>query len=90
MIDDTDDGQWVYRRDQRIRRPVSELDGPATNSDRRVLGLEVQLLYKSANPRAKDEADFECARGHLDSTQTRWLRESLTVVSPRHPWLARL
>lgn len=90
MIDDAEDGAWVYRRDSRIRRPVAELDGPASNSDHRVLTPDVQLLYKSLNPRAKDEADFQSVRQYLDSSQRRWLRESLAVIAPVHPWLAVL
>lgn len=90
MIDDAEEGGWVYRRDQRIRRPVAELDGPASNSERRVLSPDVQLLYKSADPRAKDEADFQAAVEHLDPSQRRWLKESLAVASPLHPWLTCL
>lgn len=90
MIDDTEEGAWVYRRDPRIRRPISELDGPASNSDHRVLSPDVQLLYKSLDPRAKDEADFQAVLQYLDSSQRCWLRESLTVTAPAHPWLAVL
>lgn len=90
MIDDAEEGAWVYRRDQRIRRPVAELDGPASNSERRVLSPDVQLLYKSAEPRAKDESDFHAAVEHLDPPQRRWLTKSLAVASPLHPWLTFL
>ena len=90
MIDDTEEGAWVYRRDPRIRRPISELDGPASNSDHRVLSPDVQLPYKSLDPRAKDEADFQAVLQYLDSSQRCWLRESLTVTAPAHPWLAVL
>jgi hypothetical protein len=90
MIDDAQDGAWVYRRDSRIRRPVAELDGPASNADHRVLSPDVQLLYKSLNPRAKDEADFRAIVEHLNSSQRRWLSESLTVITPVHAWLAVL
>jgi hypothetical protein len=90
MIDDAPDGEWVYRRDARIHRPVRELDGPASDARRRVLAPEVQLLQKSANPRVKDEADFHAVRGCLDAAQRGWLRESLALLSPGHPWLAHL
>lgn len=59
MIDETENDQWVYRRDARISRPVTDLDGPASDSERRVLSPEIQLLYKSAQPPGKDEADFQ-------------------------------
>jgi hypothetical protein len=90
MIDETENDQWVYRRDARIRRPVPDLDGPASNSVRRVLTPEIQLLYKSAQPRDKDEGDFHAVLEDLHAPQRRWLQESLTLVSPGHPWLERL
>jgi hypothetical protein len=90
MLADGVKDQWVYHRDRRIRRPIVELDGPASCSEHRVLSPEVQLLYKSAKPREKDEADFQAVVDHLDASQCRWLRESLLTVSPRHSWLSRL
>ena len=90
MLDDTESDHWVYRRDARIRRPVTDLDGPASAPGRPVLSPEIQLLYKSARPREKDEADFHAVVDALLPRQRRWLRESLTIVSPGHPWLDRL
>jgi hypothetical protein len=90
MIDDATDGVWTYRREPRIQRPVSELDGPASDAGRRVLAPEVQLLQKSKNPRDKDEADFVAVRASLSSAQKTWLAASLSVVSPGHPWLGHL
>jgi hypothetical protein len=90
MIDDTEDDQWVYRRDASIRRPVAELDGPASDTERRVLSPDIQLLYKSTDPRAKDEADFEAALAGLDAPQRRWWRNSVAIATPGHPWLTRL
>jgi hypothetical protein len=90
MIDDTEDDQWVYRRDASISRPVAELDGPASNTERRVLSPDIQLLYKSNEPRAKDEADFQAVLEGLDASQRGWLGESLAVTSPGHPWITRL
>jgi hypothetical protein len=90
MIDESDGDQWVYRRDARIRRSVVDLDGPASNAERRVLSPEVQLLYKSADPREKDEADFRGVLADLDTSQRRWLGASLAMTFPLHPWLALL
>lgn len=87
MIDDTEDDHWVYRRDTRIRRPVADLEGPASTPQAPVLSPEIQLLYKSARPRDKDEADFHAVVEALHTPKRRWLRESLTTVSPGHPWL---
>jgi hypothetical protein len=90
MLDDTESDHWVYRRDARIRRPVTDLVGPASTPGCPVLSPEIQLLYKSARPREKDEADFHAVADALLPRQRRWLRESLTIVSPGHPWLDRL
>ncbi|MFC6285386.1 hypothetical protein ACFP3Q_05575 [Nocardioides sp. GCM10027113] len=90
MLDDVADGEWTYRRDPRIRRAVGELDGPASDQSRRVLAPEVQLLYKSKNPRPKDEAGLLAVLPHLDADQSSWLADALSLVSPDHPWMARL
>lgn len=90
MLGDAADGEWAYRRDPRIRRPLSELSGPASTSARQVLAPEVQLLYKSMQPRPKDVRDFEVVREHLAPDQCRWLDDALAVTSPTHPWRASL
>ena len=90
MIDDAEDGVWTYRRDARVRRPVAELHGAASDADQRVLAPEVQLLHKSRRPRPKDEADLLAVRPHLDLGQKRWLEAALSLVSPGHPWLGSL
>ena len=88
MVDDTDGDDWVYRRDARVRRPVSTLAGPASTSDRLVLAPEVQLLYKSARPRPKDVDDRRRCLPVLDPDRRAWLRNALTLVDPAHAWLA--
>lgn len=90
MIDDAPNGVWTYRRDPRIQRPVTELDGIASNDHRRVLAPEVQLLQKGKSPRQKDEADFPAVHDRLGTSQREWLARSLALVSPEHPWLRHL
>lgn len=96
MVDDlADDGggggqEWVYRRDARIRRDWRTLSGPASRPQRGVLAPEVQLLYKSTGPRAKDEADFAHIVGVLDSSQRTWLIEALQSTGATHPWIGQL
>jgi len=90
MIDDARAGVWTYRRDPRISRPVADLDGRASNARRRVLTPEVQLLYKSRDPRPKDHADLVTLQPHLDADQRSWLRVALPLVCPGHPWLELL
>ena len=88
MVSDTAGGDWLFRRDPSIRRPVSTLDGPASRPGRRVLAPEVQLLHKSGSPRPKDVADLHAALPVLTGGQRDWLRTALARTSPEHPWLA--
>lgn len=90
MIDDTDGEDWVYRRDPRLRRPVSSLAGPASDSAGLVLAPEVQLLQKSKGRRPKDEADFAAAAPVLTPSARVWLRQTLDLVSPGHEWAGYL
>lgn len=90
MLNDTEDGEWVYRRDPRIRRSLAELLGPASTPQLPVLAPEIQLLYKSKAPRAKDEQDLNSVLPALDSEQRDWLEQALATVTPDHPWLRRL
>ena len=90
MVNDTDGPDWVYRRDPRVRRNRKELDGPASTPGLPVLAPEVQLVYKSKDPRPKDNADFTTLTPALSDEQSRWLREALLVTSPGHPWLEGL
>jgi hypothetical protein len=90
MVDDAHDGIWQYRRDTRIKRPVSGLDGSSDKGPPQVLAPEIQLLQKSRSPRPKDEADFLAVRHSLTRDQREWLVTALTLVSPAHPWLGRL
>jgi hypothetical protein len=90
MIDHTDGEDWVYRRDARLRRPVSSLAGPASDPARQVLAPEVQLLQKSKGRRPKDEADLAAAAPLLSPEARSWLRGALDIVSPGHDWAAAL
>ena len=93
MVDDlaaNDDTAWVYRRDQRIRRPWATLTGPASHPGRPVLTPEIQLLYKSHQPRLKDQADFDALSNELPDDQRRWLLDALLLTQPNHPWIQRL
>lgn len=77
-------GDWVYRRDQRVRRPLDRAFRRARGIP--YLAPEIVLLYKSKSPRARDEADFAAALPAMDSEARRWLRTALELVAPGHPW----
>jgi hypothetical protein len=86
--DDVDD--WLFRRDNRIRRPVTTLFGRASRPGLPVLAPEVQLLYKNGSHREKDADDFVSALPHLAVDERNWLRDALRATRPDHDWIGRL
>ena len=85
MIDDTEGEDWLFRRDNGVRRPVESLAGRASTASMTVLSPDVQLLYKSKGLRDKDIADFEAVRPYLSSDERTWLRTALNTVAPGQP-----
>jgi hypothetical protein len=88
MVDEREGDEWVFRRDSRIRRPVSTLTWPRGAA--RYLAPEVQMLYKARVPRPKDEEDFTRTLPCLDARRRGWLRASIGLLHPGHPWLTHL
>jgi hypothetical protein len=86
LLNEANEREWIYRRNQSITKPLSELYLTA-DSNVKFLRPEVVLLYKSKNPRAKDEQDFQTVIGHLDSQSKEWLRNALSVCYAKHHWL---
>jgi aminoglycoside-2''-adenylyltransferase len=84
---DRETGEWVFRRDARIRLPLA-----AAFVQGRVpyLAPEIVLLYKAKTPSAKDDADFRITLSHLASDQRSWLRHALDVTAPGHHWASIL
>ena len=82
-------GEWVYRRDPRIRRPLAdaiELNPGGIP----YLAPEIVLLFKAKAARDKDEADLAATLPSLTPARISWLREALRIVHPGHDWLPRL
>jgi hypothetical protein len=84
---DRETGEWVFRRDARIRRPLA---GAFVQDRVPYLAPEIVLLYKAKAPSAKDDADFRTMRPHLQSDQRSWLRHALDVTAPGHHWASIL
>lgn len=87
-LNEAEGEDWLFRRDPGVRRPLGEIvlrdrDGLP------FLAPEVQLLFKSKQPRPKDEADFAAVLPYLDEGRRGWLAEALARVQPGHPWIAR-
>lgn len=90
LLNERDDvrGEWVFRRDARVRRPLDRTFVYAEGVP--CLAPEIVLLYKSKSPAAKDDADLAAALPNLSVEQRRWLRSSLDTTSPGHRWSAAL
>ena len=89
MLDEAADGNWIYRRQRQIQRP---LDTIIRHGSRRIpyLAPEVQLLYKSHRTREQDQVDFEHIVPKLDQRSRFWLHDRLQMIEPAHPWLPAL
>lgn len=81
MVSDTRDGEWLYRRDPRIRRPVSSIGVSVGNLT--VLAPEIQLLFKSRpSRRPKDDADLRRFVPNLSPERRAWLLQSVSLAHP--------
>jgi hypothetical protein len=89
MIADTNDQEWLFRRDPGITRPITNI-GHRSSEGIPYIAPEIQLAYKAKGRRPKDEADFMAVHPHLDQQSRAWLAQALTAVHPGHPWLAYL
>jgi hypothetical protein len=88
LLNEERDGEWVYRRNEAVRRPLEEI-GDAKNGIP-FLRPEIVLLYKSREPSPKDDTDFAAVRPRLSREATLWLRAALRTCHDRHPWIEEL
>jgi hypothetical protein len=88
MIDPGTRDTWVFRRDRRIEMPRSGMI--FADGDIPYLKPEGVLLYKAKSSRAKDEMDFAACAARLDGGARQWLKDSLSLAHPDHPWIERL
>ncbi|MGE7837580.1 nucleotidyltransferase domain-containing protein [Viridibacillus arvi] len=92
MLFDTEESNWVYRRENSITRAMVELFLMTTEGIP-YLKPEVQLLYKagSSKVRGKDVNDFQTILPILTAKEKEWLKESLKKQFPEgHPWIKYL
>ena len=89
LLNETNGENWTFRRNKSVTKPLSKLHLTA-NSGIRFLRPEVVLLYKSKNPRDKDEQDFQTVVEHLDAEGREWLKTAILVCDPQHQWLEKL
>ena len=89
LLNETDGDEWLYRRNKQITKPIAKLS-LTSNLGMKFLRPEIVLLYKSKNPRPKDERDFETVVEHLDDESREWLKNALTICGSSHHWLPNL
>jgi hypothetical protein len=85
----SDGHRWLYRRDQTVWRPLTEV-GSGTSDGFPYLRPELVLLFKAKDTRPKDEQDLEAAVPLMDEGARAWLRHALETAHPGHPWIGRL
>ena len=89
LLNEINGKEWIFRRNEIITKPLSELHSES-NHGIKFLRPEVVLLYKSKNPREKDERDFQAVVDYLDNESKKWLRNALLVCFSEHHWRQRL
>jgi hypothetical protein len=88
MLDELDGDSWVFRRDSRIRRPISKAIRRNAQGIA-FLAPEIQLLYKARATRPQDQADFDRVVPRLATEARTWLRQAL-ILTPGHVWNSML
>lgn len=85
----SENGEWICRRDERIRLPYADLIEHTADGIPYVRP-EVVLLFKAKQARPKDEADLAAVLPLLDASRKHLLAEWLELVHPGHFWLPDL
>ena len=89
LVEERDERRWRYRRHALIGLDARDL-GRLTPDGLPYLRPEIVLLYKSKDPRPKDESDFLTVLPRLDPAQRAFLAAGLWATAPGHRWLGRL
>lgn len=79
------DEEWIFRRNEAVRRPWEEAI-LLTNDGIPYLAPEIQLLFKSKNPRSKDDLDAEVVLPRLDEGGRNFLNDTLGRAHPWREW----
>ena len=89
MLFDVGNENWIFKRDESIRKPLNETLIPSKKGHR-ILAPEIQLLYKSKSLRPKDQMDFKSAVNTLSAQQKLWLKQALQKIYGTHIWIDAL
>lgn len=86
LLEEAGDGRWIFRRDRRVSRPLSDV-GHTTPDALPFVSPEIALLYTLARPRPKAKADLLAIHSRMSHTSRDWLRKALRTCCPDHPAL---
>ena len=88
MLMDSEDNEWFYRREPKIRGPLNQL-GYKSKDNISYLAPEVQILFKAKRYSiVKNEQDFQNVIPLLSEQQKKWLINSLNIEFPNgHKWI---
>jgi hypothetical protein len=88
MLQESDGDSWYFRRDARVRGSLGDLATDVRGVP--CLRMDLQLLFKSKERRARDESDFRELLPVLSNEQRETLAYWLDLTYPAgHPWLYR-
>jgi hypothetical protein len=89
MLAESDDAGWIFRRNPKIRMPLSRM-GFYPLWGLPYLAPEIVLLFKAKHLEARDLIDFDNALPVLSADARRWLRDAIEKTHPGHEWLTIL
>ena len=86
LLNESHEDKWIFRRNPKISRPLLIL-GLHSKLCIPFLSPEIVLLYKAKNLTIQDEADFNNVRELLSEKSRKWLKKSIKICNPGHPWI---
>lgn len=89
LLNEFNGEKWLFRRNSKVTTPLPKLS-LTSNLGIKFLRPEIVLLYKSKNPRLKDEQDFKTVVDRLNEDSKKWLKNALSICYYEHHWLENL
>lgn len=86
LLNESNENEWMYRRNEKVKRSLAKCQ-MVSSAGIKFLCPEIALLYKSKNPRASDEQDFETVAQQLDTERKKWLSNAIAACDTGHRWL---
>jgi hypothetical protein len=80
MLAEVEGDEWFSRRNHAIRGKRADLMTEYNGIP--CIRIDVQMLYKAKNSRAKDELDFQACLPLLDNASKKWLKGHLLLTHP--------